>query len=68
MIRLLMLLIVLGLVWYLLGFLPLPTLLRVVIVLCLTWELLAITTQHSIRQCNSGCERPGSSPGPPDSL
>lgn len=63
MIRLLMLLIVLGLVWYLIGFLPLPepfpTIIRVVIVLCLIWELLAMVgTVRSIF-------RPG---GPPENL
>lgn len=46
MFRILILLIVLGLVWFLIGFLPLPEpfplLVKVVIVLVLIWELLAI--------------------------
>ncbi len=46
MIRVLMLLIVLGLAWWLIGFLPLPDpfplLVRVVIILCVLWELLAL--------------------------
>jgi hypothetical protein len=45
-VRILFLLVVLGLVWWLIGFLPLPepfpVLIRVVIVLCLIWELLAL--------------------------
>jgi hypothetical protein len=45
-IRILLLLIVLGLVWWLIGFLPLPdpfpTLIRVLLVLALIWELLAL--------------------------
>ena len=46
MVRILLLLIVLGLVWWLTGFLPLPepfpTIIRVVLILCLIWELLAL--------------------------
>ena len=46
MVRIIMLLIVLGLVWFLIGFLPLPEpfplLIHVVIILCLIWELLAL--------------------------
>jgi hypothetical protein len=45
-VRILVLLVVLGLVWWLIGFLPLPdpfpVLVRVVIILVLIWELLAI--------------------------
>ncbi len=46
MIRVLMLLIVLGLVWFLVGMLPLPhpfpLLIQIVIILALIWELLAL--------------------------
>jgi hypothetical protein len=46
MLRLVFLLIVLGLVWWLIGFLPLPepfpTIIRVVLVLALIWEVLAL--------------------------
>lgn len=46
MIRVIILLIVLGLVWWLIGFLPLPDpfpiLIRVVLILFLIWELLAL--------------------------
>lgn len=48
MIGILVLLIVLGLVWWLIGFLPLPApfpeIIHVVIILCIIYELIAILT------------------------